>query len=189
MARRIELPLTPELTATLRAGDAVALSGVIYTARDAAHKRFCELLDAGLPLPFDIRGATIYYAGPTPAAPGRVIGSVGPTTSYRMDAYAPRLLRLGQLGMIGKGARSAEVADAVRETGAVYFGAVGGAGALLSECVKSSEVVAFDELGAEAVHRLVVEDFPAVVVIDSGGRNLYEEGRAAYLRSVAELSD
>lgn len=180
----IELPLTHEIIDALHAGDAVTLSGVIYTARDAAHKRLIELLDAGESLPFEIEGATIYYAGPAPASPGRVIGSVGPTTSYRMDAYAPRLLRLGQLGMIGKGLRSQEVSDAVRETGSVYFAAVGGAGALLSQCVESAEIVAFKDLGAEAVRRLVVRDFPAVVVLDAHGGDLYRDGRAAYLRSV-----
>ncbi|MDR0905151.1 MAG: Fe-S-containing hydro-lyase [Oscillospiraceae bacterium] len=185
----IALPLTTDVTKTLRAGDSVALSGAIYTARDAAHARLCELLDSGEPLPFELAGATIYYAGPAPASPGRVIGSVGPTTSYRMDAFAPRLLRLGQLGMVGKGERSAEVADAIREVGAVYLAAAGGAGALLSECVKSAEIVAFPDLGAEAVRRLIVENFPCVVAIDCNGGNIYVDGKRDYLRSLAALSD
>ena len=179
----ITLPLTTEITTTLRAGDAVTLSGEIYTARDAAHARLCALLDAGETLPFKLRGATIYYAGPAPAAPERVIGSVGPTTSYRMDAYAPRLIRLGQLGMIGKGERSADVAAAMRECGAVYFAAAGGAGALLSECVKAAEPVAFPELGAEAILRLTVEDFPCIVAVDCHGGDLYADGRREFLAS------
>ena len=177
----ITLPLTPEITATLRAGDAVTLSGEIYTARDAAHARLCELVERGELLPFELRGATIYYAGPAPALGNRVIGSVGPTTSYRMDAYAPTLMRLGQLGMIGKGERAEAVGDAIRDCGAVYFAAVGGAGALLSECVKSAEVIAFPELGAEAIRRLVVEDFPCIVAMDTHGGDIYRDGRQQYL--------
>jgi fumarate hydratase subunit beta len=180
---RIALPLTRAKAAELNAGDTVYLSGLIYTARDAAHKRFIEFLDAGKSLPFPVEDACIYYAGPSPAAPGQVIGSVGPTTSYRMDAYAPRLLGLGLRGMIGKGKRSGEVVAAMEAAGAVYFGAIGGAGALLASRVKECEVIAFEDLGPEALRRLRVEDFPVVVVIDSRGRNLYELGREAYLRS------
>jgi fumarate hydratase subunit beta len=183
MEHRLVLPLTREKAAALSAGDRIYLSGVIYTARDAAHKRLVELLDAGKPLPFPIKDTVIYYAGPTPAAPGQVIGSAGPTTSYRMDAYAPRLLELGLRGMIGKGKRSAEVIAAIQKAGAIYFGALGGAGALLSRRIKAAEVIAFEDLGTEAIRRLTVEDFPVTVVIDSGGNNLYETGREAYLES------
>ena len=179
----LTLPLTSAVTATLRAGDAVTLSGTIYTARDAAHARLVDLIERGEPLPFNLSGATIYYAGPAPAAPDRVIGSVGPTTSYRMDAYAPTLMCRGLLGMIGKGERAPEVNTAIQACGAVYFAAVGGAGALLSECVKSSEIVAFPDLGAEAIRRLEVENFPCVVAADCHGGNLYESGRRDYLAS------
>ncbi|GHV39379.1 fumarate hydratase [Spirochaetia bacterium] len=183
MEYHIDLPLSREKNAPLLPGDAVYLSGVLYTARDAAHKKMDELLDAGKPLPFPLEDSLIYYVGPTPAAPGRVIGSAGPTTSYRMDAWAPRLLCLGLRGMIGKGRRSEEVVRAMQWAGAVYFGAIGGAGALLAECIKDSEVIAFEELGAEAVRRLTVKDFPVTVVIDSRGENLYQTGRHAYLMS------
>jgi fumarate hydratase subunit beta len=179
----IELPLSREKAAAINAGDTVYLSGILYTARDAAHKRLMELLDAGQPLPFPLEDSCIYYVGPTPARPGQVIGSAGPTTSYRMDAYTPRLLMLGLRGMIGKGNRSAEVAAAIREAGAVYFGATGGAGALLAECIKSSEVIAFPELGPEAIRKLTIKEFPVTVVIDSRGENLYQTGRHAYLIS------
>jgi fumarate hydratase subunit beta len=178
---RIELPLGREQAASLRAGDRVTLSGVLYTARDAAHKRLAELLREGKPLPFPVAGAVIYYAGPSPARPGEVIGSAGPTTSGRMDAYAPALIALGLRGMIGKGGRSAEVVEAMTRYGAVYFAAIGGAGALLARCVRSADVVAFAGLGTEAVRRLVVEDFPAVVAIDTKGSDYYKLGRAAYL--------
>ena len=181
MAKYITAPLTKEQARSLRAGESVYLSGSVYTARDAAHKRLCELVEQGKPLPFPIEGAVIYYVGPSPARPGQAIGSAGPTTSYRMDAYAPTLLRLGELGMIGKGKRSPAVVEAMRETGAVYFGAIGGAGALLSQCVKSAQLICFEDLGAEAVRRLEVENLPLTVVIDSQGNNLYETGRAAYL--------
>lgn len=181
MPRHITAPLTPETARSLRAGESVTLSGTVYTARDAAHKRLCQLAAQGSPLPFPIEGAVIYYVGPSPARPGQPIGSAGPTTSYRMDAYSPTLLRLGELGMIGKGKRSQEVVDAMKETGAVYFGAIGGAGALLSRCVKSARLVCYEDLGAEAVRELEVEDLPLTVVIDSLGNNLYETGRAAYL--------
>ena len=181
MPKAITAPLAPETARALRAGDSVLLSGTVYTARDAAHKRLCQLVTRGEPLPFPIEGAVIYYVGPTPARPGQPIGSAGPTTSYRMDAYAPALLRLGQLGMIGKGLRGPEVVEAMRETGAVYFGAIGGAGALLARCVKAAELVCWEDLGAEAVRKLTVENLPLTVVIDSLGNNLYETGRAAYL--------
>ena len=181
MAKYITAPLTKEQARSLRAGESVYLSGSVYTARDAAHKRLCELVEQGKPLPFPIEGAVIYYVGPSPARPGQAIGSAGPTTSYRMDAYAPTLLRLGELGMIGKGKRSPAVVEAMRETGAVYFGAIGGAGALLSQCVKSAQLICYEDLGAEAVRRLEVENLPLTVVIDSQGKNLYETGRAAYL--------
>ena len=181
MAKYITAPLTKEQARSLRVGESVYLSGSVYTARDAAHKRLCELVEQGKPLPFPIEGAVIYYVGPSPARPGQAIGSAGPTTSYRMDAYAPTLLRLGELGMIGKGKRSPAVVEAMRETGAVYFGAIGGAGALLSQCVKSAQLICYEDLGAEAVRRLEVENLPLTVVIDSQGNNLYETGRAAYL--------
>ena len=179
----ITTPLTREQARKLKAGDSCLISGVIYTARDAAHKRLCELLEKGEPLPIDLRDAIIYFVGPTPAKPGQAIGSAGPTTSYRMDAYSPLLISLGETGMIGKGKRGPEVIAAMKEHGAVYFGAIGGCGALLSQCVKKAEIVAYEDLGAEAVRRLEVEDFPVIVVIDSQGNNLYETGRQAYLAS------
>ena len=184
MAISIQAPLTKDVLKTLRAGDSCLISGVIYTARDAAHKRLCELAAQGKPLPFPIENAVIYYVGPTPAKPGQAIGSAGPTTSYRMDAYSPTLIRLGETGMIGKGMRGPEVIRAMKEEGAVYFGAIGGCGALLSSCIKKAEIVCYEDLGAEAVRRLEVEDFPAVVIIDSEGNNLYESGRKAYLESL-----
>ncbi|MDR1399971.1 MAG: Fe-S-containing hydro-lyase [Treponema sp.] len=179
---KISLPLSLEEAALLKAGTAVSLSGVMYTARDAAHKRLIELLDAGKPLPFAIEGAAIYYAGPTPAPPGTIIGSAGPTTSSRMDAYTPRLLDIGLRVMIGKGKRSDAVIAAIKQNGALYLGAIGGAGALLASCIKVADTIAFDDLGTEAIRRLVVEDFPAVVLIDTWGTNFYETGRTAYLR-------
>ena len=181
MAISIQLPLTREKARELKAGDSCLLSGIIYTARDAAHKRLCALADEGKELPFPVKDATIYYVGPTPANPGQAIGSAGPTTSYRMDAYSPTLIALGETGMIGKGKRGPEVIDAMKEHGAVYFGAIGGCGALLSRCIKSAKVVAYEDLGAEAIRELVVENFPAVVIIDSEGNNLYETGKADYL--------
>ena len=183
MARKINLPLTQELAKTLHAGDEVLVSGVIYTSRDAGHKRMCEALARGEALPFDPTDATIYYVGPTPAKPGQVIGSAGPTTSGRMDAYAPTMMSVGARGMIGKGARLPEVVDAMKQYSGVYFGAIGGAGALLAKCIKSAELIAYEDLGAEALRKLYVEDMPLVVIIDSEGRNLYEEGRRAYLES------
>ncbi len=181
MARRIELPLTKELARTLKAGDEVLLNGVIYTSRDAGHKRMCEALERGEELPFDPMDATIYYVGPTPAKPGAVIGSAGPTTSGRMDAYAPTMMSVGVRGMIGKGARLPEVVEAMKQHSGVYFGAIGGAGALLAKSIKSAELIAFEDLGAEALRKLYVKDMPLVVIIDSQGNNLYEDGRKAYL--------
>lgn len=183
MEYRLKAPLSRADAAMLRAGDTVLLSGTVYTARDAAHKRLCALAAEGRPLPFEIEGAVIYYAGPTPARPGEVIGSVGPTTSYRMDAYAPALLDMGQTGMIGKGARGPQVVEAMRRAGAVYFAAIGGAGAAIAACVQSAELVCWEDLGSEAVRRLFVRDMPLTVVIDSQGGNLYESGPAAYLAS------
>ncbi len=180
-AMKITAPLTREAARELRAGDSCLISGVIYTARDAAHKRLCELVAAGKELPMDMKNSIIYFVGPTPAKPGQVIGSAGPTTSYRMDAYSPTLIAEGLTGMIGKGKRGSEVVAAMKEYGAVYFGAIGGCGALLSKCIKKAEVVAYDDLGAEAIRRLEVEDFPAVVIIDSFGNNLYKSGRKNYL--------
>lgn len=181
MAISIKTPLTRENAVKLKAGDSCLISGVIYAARDAAHKRLCELIAQGKELPLDIKDSIIYFVGPTPAKPGQTIGSAGPTTSYRMDSYSPDLIAIGQTGMIGKGKRGAEVIDAMKKYGAVYFGAIGGCGALLSRCIKKSEVIAYDDLGAEAIRRLEVEDFPVIVVIDSNGNNLYETGREAYL--------
>ena len=177
----LHTPLSREDARALRCGESCLITGTIYTARDAAHKRLCELAAKGEPLPFDIEGAIIYFVGPTPAKPGQVIGSAGPTTSYRMDAYSPALIALGQTGMIGKGKRGEAVVEAMRQYGAVYLGAIGGLGALLGKCVKKAEVIAYPDLGAEAVRRLEVENFPVVVVIDSEGNNLYELGRRAYL--------
>ena len=181
---KITTPLTREKVKELKAGDSCLISGVIYTARDAAHKRLCELVAQGKPLPMDVTDSIIYFVGPTPAKPGQAIGSAGPTTSYRMDAYSPILIGQGQTGMIGKGKRGPEVIHAMKEHGAVYFGAIGGCGALLSQCIKEAEIIAYEDLGAEAIRRLVVEDFPVVVIIDSEGNNLYETGKANYLKSV-----
>ena len=184
MTINITVPMTPETARTLKAGDSVLLSGVIYTARDAAHKRLCELAAQGKDLPLDVKDSVIYFVGPTPAKPGEVIGSAGPTTAYRMDAYSPTLIRLGLTGMIGKGKRSPEVIAAMKECGAVYFGAIGGCGALLSRCIKKAEIIAYEDLGAEAIRRLEVENFPVVVIIDSEGNNLYETGKANYLATL-----
>lgn len=180
MTKKIQLPLTAETAKELRAGDTVLLTGVLYTARDAAHKRMVACLDEGRPLPFDVKDQLIYYVGPAPASPGHAVGSAGPTTSYRMDAYAPRLLKAGLLGMMGKGKRGPQVIEAMKERGAVYLGAVGGAAALIAQRIKKSEVIAYEDLGAEAIHRFEVEDFPALVLIDSQGHNLYEIGPAQY---------
>ncbi len=184
MTKKLQTPLTREAVRTLKAGDSCTITGVIYTARDAAHKRLCELLDKGEALPVDMENAIIYFVGPTPAKPGQAIGSAGPTTSYRMDAYSPALIAAGQTGMIGKGKRGDEVVAAMKEYGAVYFGAIGGCGALLSKSIKKAEIVAYEDLGAEAIRRLEVEDFPVVVIIDSEGNNLYETGRREYLDSL-----
>ena len=180
----IATPLAREQVESLRCGDVVQISGVLYTARDAAHARFEEALEANEPLPIDLAGQVIYYAGPTPAPPGRVIGSCGPTTSGRMDRYTPRLIReCGLAGMVGKGPRSAEVVQAMVEAGAVYFAAVGGAAALIAKSVQECQVVAYDDLGPEAVRRLVVAGYPCVVAIDASGNSIYEQGPAAYRRS------
>ena len=182
MVKHITIPLIDAQIRSLRAGDSVLLSGRIYTGRDAAHKRLCALLSEGKPLPVPVRDRAIYYAGPCPAKPGDPIGSCGPTTSYRMDAYAPALMREGLSVMIGKGFRSPEVIEAMKETGSVYLAATGGAGALIAQCVKSARVLAFDDLGTEAIRELVVEDFPLIVAIDSLGNNLYATGPEAYRR-------
>ena len=180
MDKYLKLPLTSEDIASLHAGDSVYLSGVIYTARDAAHKRMSEALSRGEALPLEIKGSTIYYMGPSPARPGHVIGSAGPTTASRMDKYAPALLDLGLQCMIGKGKRSDAVKEAVVRNRAVYFAAIGGAGALLSKAIESSEVIAYDDLGTEAIRKLTVRDFPAIVVIDCEGRDLYKESLKDY---------
>ncbi|MDM8000120.1 MAG: Fe-S-containing hydro-lyase [Dehalococcoidia bacterium] len=183
MAKRISLPLTDETVASLRAGDDVLLSGTMYVGRDSAHKRLVEALDQGKPLPFDIKGQTIYYMGPSPAKPGQVIGSAGPTTSGRMDSYSPRLMAEGLKGMVGKGMRAPAVKEAMRKYKAVYFAAIGGAGALISKAIKKSEVIAYEELGAEALLRIEVSDFPVIVINDIYGGDLYEEGKAKYRKS------
>ncbi len=175
--RIITLPFKEEDISSLESGDNLLLSGTIFTARDAAHKRLVDVLQSGRELPVDLKGQVIYYAGPTPAPPGKVIGSAGPTTSFRMDVYTPHLLKLGLKGMIGKGGRSLEVKEALKKYRAVYMAAVGGAGALLSQKIISAEVVAYEDLGPEAIGKLVVEDFPAVVINDIYGRDLYEEGK------------
>lgn len=184
MEYRLAEPFTKEKVREYRAGDRVLVTGTVYTARDAAHKRIVEMLERGEKPPFEIENSMVYYVGPTPAKPGHPIGSAGPTTSYRMDAYAPTLLDLGQLAMIGKGQRSEAVMDAVVRNGAVYFAAIGGAAALMAKQIRSAEVIAFDDLGAEAVRKLYVEDMPLTVVLDSHGGNLYMEGQAEYLNSV-----
>ena len=181
MEYKLTTPVTKEMLAPLKAGDTVLLSGTVYTARDAAHKRLMERLDAGEELPFELAGSAIYYVGPTPERPGEVIGSAGPTTSGRMDAYAPTLLSVGARGMIGKGARLPEVVDAMKQYSGVYFGAIGGAGALLAKCIKRAELVAYEDLGAEALRKLYVEEMPLFVIIDCEGNNLYELGRTEYL--------
>ena len=184
MEKRINTPLTLEKVKDLKAGDTVLLSGVLYTGRDAAHKRLIELLDEGKELPINIKDETIYYVGPSPAKPGQVIGSAGPTTSYRMDPYAPRLLDLGLKGMIGKGARNQEVIDAIIRNNGVYFGAIGGAAALIGKSIVKSEIVAYEDLGAEAIRKIEVKDMPLVVIIDSEGTNLYIEGQKEYLSTL-----
>jgi len=180
MAKKISAPLTAETVKALRAGDSVLISGTIYTGRDLAHKRLTDSLKAGEKLPFDLDGAVIYYVGPSPAKPGKVIGSAGPTTSYRMDAYSSLLMEKGLRGMIGKGNRTQSVLDAMKQYGAVYFAAVGGAAALIAKTIKKAKVIAYEDLGPEAVRELEVEDFPAIVINDTYGGDLYETGVAKY---------
>jgi len=180
MTKKVILPLTDEILQDLKAGDNVLLTGVMYVGRDAAHKRLIEALEQGKSLPFDIRGQAIYFMGPSPARPGQPIGAAGPTTSGRMDSYSLRLIAEGLKGMIGKGMRSQAVKDAMKKYKAVYFAAIGGAGALISKSIKKSEVIAYEELGAEAIRRLEVEDFPVTVVNDIYGGDLYQEGKAKY---------
>jgi fumarate hydratase subunit beta len=182
ITKRITLPLTDEIVKGLRIGDKILLTGVIYTARDTAHQRLIKLIDKGSKLPFDIQGQIIYYVGPTPPRPGQPIGSAGPTTSGRMDVYTPRLIEQGLKGMIGKGQRSQAVRDAIKKYKGVYFGATGGAGALLSKRIKKAEIIAFADLGPEAIRLLEVEDFPVVVINDGYGGDLYEEGMKQYAR-------
>jgi fumarate hydratase subunit beta len=184
MPRTVEIqtPLSDYDVEMLEIGDTVLVNGVIYTARDAAHKRLIDLLEAGQPLPLELQGQIMYYVGPSPARPGRVIGAAGPTTSYRMDPYAPQLLRLGLKAMIGKGKRSLEVIAAMIENKAVYLGAIGGAGALISQSIKAAEIIAYEDLGPEAIRRLVVENLPTIVINDCRGNDLYEQGRRQYAR-------
>jgi len=180
ISRNITLPLADDILETLHAGDELLLTGVMYVGRDAAHRRMIETLEAGKPLPVDLKGQVIYFMGPTPARPGKAIGSAGPTSSYRMDAYSPRLMAEGLKGMIGKGMRSKEVKEAMKKHKAVYLGAVGGAGALISRCIRNVEVVAYEDLGAEALRRIEVLDFPATVINDMYGGDLYENGRSQF---------
>jgi fumarate hydratase subunit beta len=182
----LDVPLTKEDIEPLRTGDIVRLDGVIYTARDAAHARKADAIEKGDPLPFDPEGQVVYFTGPAPARPGHALGPAGPTTASRMDPYSPLLIERGLRGMIGKGLRSEAVREAMREHGCVYFGAVEGTAALLARCVKEAEIIAYEDLGAEAIRRLVVEDFPVVVVNDLHGRDLYLEGRERWRRSVKE---
>jgi len=181
--KRITTPLTNDVIRSLRSGDRVLITGIIYTGRDAAHKRLVERLKAGQELPVDLRGQIIYYVGPAPAKPGQAIGSAGPTTSYRMDSYTPALLEYGLKGMIGKGSRDKQAREAMVRYGAVYFAAVGGAGALIAKSIKKARVVAYEDLGAEAIHEFTVEDFPCIVVNDVYGNDLYEEGVKQYRRA------
>ncbi|MEA3447837.1 MAG: Fe-S-containing hydro-lyase [Bacteroidota bacterium] len=176
----LETPLTNEKVKNLQIGDEVFLSGIIYTARDAAHKKLVDMIHDNKALPFDVQGSVIYYVGPTPAQPGQAIGAAGPTTSYRMDPFVEDMLKAGMKGMIGKGARSKPVIEALKKYTGVYFGATGGAAALISKCIKKAEVIAFDELGPEAVRKLEVKDMPLVVINDATGKDLYEEGRKAW---------
>ena len=181
--KKITTPLNVEHARDLHCGEVILLSGTIYTARDVAHSRLIESVKRGETLPFNLENAIVYYVGPTPAMPGRVIGSAGPTTSGRMDIYTPELIKLGLTGMIGKGKRTSDVVAAMKEFGAVYFGALGGAGALLARCVKASEIIAYEDLGAEAIRKLTVVGMPLTVIIDSEGNDLYIQGRADYLKS------
>ena len=180
MVKKITLPLTDETVKDLKAGDNVLLTGIMYVGRDTAHKKMVDALDQGKNMPFNIKGQTIYYMGPAPAKPGHVIGSAGPTTSGRMDAFSPRLMAGGVKGMIGKGMRSPAVKDAMKKYKAVYFAAIGGAGALISKSIKKSEIIAYEELGAEAIRRLEVEDLPTTVINDIYGGDLYQEGKTKY---------
>ena len=183
MEHRISTPLTKDKIKNMHCGDIVYITGTLYTARDAAHKRLCNLLNEGKQLPFDVENSIIYYVGPTPAKPKSVIGSAGPTTSYRMDAYAPALIEKGLTGMIGKGKRDKNVINAMKKHGAVYFGAVGGAGAYLAKCIEKCELVAYEDLQSEAIRKLEVKDFPVYVIIDMYGANLYETGVKEYLKN------
>ena len=185
MTKNITSPISEDVIQELKAGDQVLISGVVYVGRDAAHKRLVETLDRGDKLPFDVKGQTIYYMGPSPTKPGKVIGSAGPTTSGRMDAYTPRMLEAGLKAMIGKGLRSPEVKEAIKKHKAVYLASTGGAAALIAKSIIKSEVIAYEELGPEAVLRLEVKDFPAVVINDCHGGDLYQEGKAKYAKSVA----
>lgn len=184
MEIKLHTPLTEDRISNLKSGDSILLSGTIYSARDAAHKRLIELLDQGKELPLNIKDEIIYYVGPSPAKPGKVIGSAGPTTSYRMDAYAPKLMDLGLKGMIGKGARNKEVIESIKKNKAVYLGAIGGAAALIGKSIVKSEIIAYEDLGAEAIRKMEVKDMPLVVIIDSKGDNLYELGQKEYLDSI-----
>jgi fumarate hydratase subunit beta len=177
---KVTTPLNEDVISKWRSGDKILISGIIYTGRDAAHKRLVELIDKGESLPFDVKGQIIYFVGPTPARPGRAVGSAGPTTSYRMDAYSPRLIEKGLKGMIGKGSRSKEVIEAMMKHKCVYMTAVGGAGALISRCIKSSEIIAYDDLGPEAIRKMEVENLPVIVVNDTSGNDLYQEGIKKY---------
>lgn len=188
MEIRISAPLTYEKIKDLKAGDRILLSGIIYSARDAAHKRLIELLDKGLQLPINIEDEAIYYVGPTPAKEGQVIGSAGPTTSYRMDAYSPRLLDLGLKAMIGKGARNEEVVNSIIKNKAIYLGAIGGAAALISKTIIASEIIAYEDLGAEAIRKMEVRDMPLIVIIDTEGNNLYKQGQEDYIKMKNELN-
>jgi fumarate hydratase subunit beta len=179
-AKKIETPLDDEVLQGLKIGDKVSITGVVYSARDAAHKRLAELIDRGEELPFPLTGQVIYYVGPTPAKPGYAVGAAGPTTSSRMDPFAPMLIERGLKGMIGKGPRSEQVKQAIKKYGAVYFAAIGGAGALISKSIVKAEIIAYPDLGAEAVRRMEVEDFPVIVAIDTMGNDLYVKGKEAY---------
>jgi fumarate hydratase subunit beta len=184
--KKITTPLTEVVIKSLQAGDRVCISGVVYAARDMAHQRLTDLLIKGKEFPMDLKGQIIYYVGPTPPPKGKVIGSAGPTTSGRMDSFTPALLEMGLKGMIGKGMRNREVVEAIKENGAVYFAAIGGAGALIASCIIESEVVAFEDLGTEAIRRLKVKDLPVIVAIDNEGNNLYEKGPSKYLENTGK---
>ena len=185
MDRHITAPISDEDARSLHSGDYVYITGTIYTARDAAHKRLIELLDKNLDLPIKINNETIYYVGPTPAKEGQAIGSAGPTTSYRMDSYSPRLLDLGLKGMIGKGARNQEVIDSIIKNKAIYLGAIGGAAALISKSITKSEIIAYEDLGAEAIRKMDIKDMPLIVIIDTEGNNLYKQGQEQYLKTIS----